>query len=70
MLSAEEIFARVLELKPSEREDFLRTACGDDQSLQAEVISLLKALPDAEAYFRNAWREIWGEGRAPDSSGE
>jgi hypothetical protein len=70
MLSAAEIFARVLELEPAEREDFLRTSCRDDEALQAEVISLLKALPDAEVYFQNAWQEIWGEDHEPDSSEE
>lgn len=70
MLSAAEIFAAVLELDQSEREEFLLTSCQGDPALQAEVISLLKALPDAEVYFRNACRKIWGEDQDPERSEE
>jgi eukaryotic-like serine/threonine-protein kinase len=44
----EELFHAALERVPAEREAFLRGACGGDEALRREVLSLLAEQPEAE----------------------
>ena len=48
-----ELFGSAVELDPSERTAFLRNACGPDESLRAEVESLLAAYKRTEAPGEN-----------------
>jgi len=48
-----ELFGSAVELDPSERNAFLRNACGPDESLRAEVESLLAAYKRTEAPGEN-----------------
>jgi len=45
------LFHRTLELPKNERADFLRQECGDDESVRAEVASLVKAHAEAEGFL-------------------
>jgi serine/threonine protein kinase/tetratricopeptide (TPR) repeat protein len=38
----QEIFHRALEIQPSEQREYLRTACGGDESLMAELLAMLE----------------------------
>ena len=42
---------RALELPPDERAEFLRQQCGDDESVRAEVASLVEAHGEAEGFL-------------------
>ncbi len=46
------IFADALDQKPADRDIFLRAVCGDDESLRAEVASLL-ARQSSQPFFKN-----------------
>ncbi len=48
---AEEIFADALEVHPSERDAFLKAACGGDKELQGEVEDLLRDADRADTFF-------------------
>jgi serine/threonine protein kinase/tetratricopeptide (TPR) repeat protein len=48
-----ELFALALERDPEERSDFLRRACGDDDSLRAEIESLLSSFDDAPTFLED-----------------
>ncbi len=48
---AEEIFADALEVHPSERDAFLKAACGGDKDLQGEVEDLLRDAEKADTFF-------------------
>jgi len=48
---AEEIFGRALEAPPEEWEALVAKACGGDEGLREEVLSLLAATETATAYF-------------------
>ncbi|MBD3335694.1 MAG: protein kinase, partial [Candidatus Eisenbacteria bacterium] len=49
---AEEIFAAALERPAAQRADFVRTRCGGDEALRADVRSLLRADEQAASDFR------------------
>ena len=46
-----ELFALALERDPEERNDFLRQACGADESLRSEIESLLSSFDDAPTFL-------------------
>ena len=48
---AKEILQRAIDLEPGERPAYLEAACGADDSLRAEVASLLAAFDDANSSF-------------------
>jgi serine/threonine protein kinase/tetratricopeptide (TPR) repeat protein len=48
-----ELFTLALEREPGERHGFLRQACGDDDSLRAEIESLLASFDDSETFLEN-----------------
>ena len=48
-----ELFASALERDPEERSDFLRQACGADDSLRAEIESLLSGFEDAPTFLED-----------------
>jgi serine/threonine protein kinase/tetratricopeptide (TPR) repeat protein len=48
-----ELFALALERDPEERSDFLRQACGADDSLRAEIESLLSSFDDAPTFLED-----------------
>jgi len=48
-----ELFASALERDPEERSDFLRQACGADESLCAEIESLLSSFDDAPTFLED-----------------
>jgi serine/threonine protein kinase/tetratricopeptide (TPR) repeat protein len=48
-----ELFALALERDPEERTEFLRQACGADDSLRAEIESLLSSFDDAPAFLED-----------------
>ena len=48
-----ELFASALERDPEERSDFLRQACGADDSLRAEIESLLSSFDDAPTFLED-----------------
>jgi serine/threonine protein kinase/tetratricopeptide (TPR) repeat protein len=48
-----ELFTSALERDPEERSDFLRQACGDDDSLRAEIESLLSSFDDAPTFLED-----------------
>jgi serine/threonine protein kinase len=45
------LFQRALELPQDERAEFLRQQCGDDESVRAEVASLVEAHAEAEGFL-------------------
>jgi serine/threonine protein kinase len=45
------LFQRALALPPDERAEFLREQCGDDESVRAEVVSLVEAHAAAEGFL-------------------
>jgi serine/threonine protein kinase len=49
----EQIFEEALEKTPSERESFLKDACGDDKELFDEVLSLLQADSNVHSIFQS-----------------
>ena len=49
-----EVFTSALEKSPSERADFLRQACGSDDSLRAEVESLLSCYSHADSCLEDS----------------
>lgn len=49
-----EILGSALEKNPSERDHFIRTACGPDGDLREEVLSLLAHHADADAILENS----------------
>ena len=48
-----ELFALALERNPEERSDFLRQACGADDSLRAEIESLLSSFDNAPTFLED-----------------
>jgi serine/threonine protein kinase/tetratricopeptide (TPR) repeat protein len=48
-----ELFALALERDPEERSDFLRQACGADDSLRAEIESLLSSFDDVPTFLED-----------------
>ena len=52
-----QIFSSALELEPDKRTAFLREACGGDESLLAEVQSLLAAHDDPAMLSENEWQD-------------
>jgi serine/threonine protein kinase len=46
-----DLFQRALALPPNERADYLREQCGDDESIRAEVASLVEAHAAAEGFL-------------------
>ena len=48
-----ELFTLALERDPEERSDFLRQACGADDSLRAEIESLLSSFDDAPTFLED-----------------
>jgi eukaryotic-like serine/threonine-protein kinase len=48
-----ELFALALERDPEERSDFLRQVCGADDSLRAEIESLLSSFDDAPTFLED-----------------
>jgi tetratricopeptide (TPR) repeat protein len=48
-----ELFALALERDPEERGNFLRTACGGDDSLRTEIESLLSSFDGAETFLED-----------------
>ena len=48
-----EIAGKAMERKPAERQEFVNTACAQDEALRAEVESLLAANPDADDLAEN-----------------
>ena len=53
---ASEIFANALETPPDARTEFLNQACSNDPKLRQEVEALLRASPEARAWFEKALR--------------
>ena len=49
-----ELFTLALERDPEERSDFLRRACGADDSLRAEIESLLSSFDDAPTFLEDS----------------
>jgi eukaryotic-like serine/threonine-protein kinase len=65
-----ELFDAALEREPAQRDDFLRAACGSDESLRAEVQSLLSAHGDAAGMSQPPWPpEISTAPQIPESIG-
>jgi len=52
---AKELFEAALEREPSQRGEFLRQACGQDESLVAEVESLLSAYARSDGLSEHPW---------------
>jgi len=52
-----QIFGSALEVEPARRAEFLREACGGDQSLLEEVQSLLAAHDDPANLSGNSWQD-------------
>jgi non-specific serine/threonine protein kinase/serine/threonine-protein kinase len=59
---AKELFTAALQREPGERDKFLREACGGDQSLVAEIESLLSAYERSDGLSEPRWA---GEFQAP-----
>ena len=55
------VFQQALEREPAERSTFARDTCGDDQTLLAEVLSLLAAHNEAGSFAERAAIETLGE---------
>ena len=66
LLQVADLFADALEHSTEDREGFLRRACGDDQGLHAEVLTLLGALPAGEAMFEDSELEARKAAEAAD----
>ena len=49
-----ELFTSALERDPAERSDFLRQACGDDDSLRNEIESLLSSFDGAPTFLEDS----------------
>src|SRR5277367_579576 len=49
----QELFALALERDPAERSEFLRQACGEDDSLRAEIESLLSSFDRASTFLED-----------------
>jgi serine/threonine protein kinase len=67
-----ELFGAALELEPSQREAFLREACGgdEDEDLRAEVESLLAAHDQPGLLSANPWQnDLLKDMQAPKSIG-
>src|SRR5579864_5431395 len=64
-----EILASALDRGPSEREQFIRTACGADQTLLDEVLSLLTYHAKADAILENSPAPDLFESPAPNLIG-
>ncbi|HEX5703525.1 MAG TPA: protein kinase [Pyrinomonadaceae bacterium] len=63
-----EIFDQALARPAGERAAFVRDACGDDQELRQEVVSLLRSYEDAESFMetpavQSAARSLAGDGK-------
>src|SRR5688500_16595520 len=56
----------VLDLPEAEREKFLSEKCGDDEDLQREVLSLLKAEEKARGFMENSAMNVMGRVLADD----
>ena len=52
---AKELFEAALQREPSQRGEFLREACGQDQSLVAEIESLLSAYARSDGLSEHPW---------------
>src|SRR6478609_4462787 len=52
---AKSIFAAALEREPGERDEFMRTACGGDESLRLELASLLSAYNTGDGLSTPPW---------------
>ncbi len=52
-----DLLATALELPPSEREDFLKKLCGDDQEIAAEVVAFIRAHDEAGDFLEGEERE-------------
>ena len=70
LLQVADLFADALEHSTEDREAFLRRACGDDQGLHAEVLTLLGALPAGEAMFEDSELEARKAAEAADTTGK
>jgi eukaryotic-like serine/threonine-protein kinase len=65
-----ELFEAGLRCEPDKRDDFLRDACGSDDSLRAEVESLLSAYKSSDGLSENPWQsEFQEELQAPTCIG-
>jgi serine/threonine protein kinase/tetratricopeptide (TPR) repeat protein len=65
-----ELFGAALDLEPSQRADFLRSSCGNDAELLAEIESLLAAHEQANPLSDNPWQNHFlEEMQAPKSIG-
>ena len=65
--NAKVIFAAALEHDASQRDAFLRTACGQDESLRLEVESLLSAYHTSDGLSTPPWLDR--PGAAPTVEG-
>ena len=67
---AKELFDAALQRPPSQRGAFLREACGENQSLLAEIESLLSAYAHSDGLSESPWAsEFKRESQTPESIG-
>ncbi len=67
---AKELFEAALQREPNQRGEFLREACGQDESLVAEIESLLSAYARSDGMSEHPWAsEVKQEAQTPQSIG-
>jgi len=64
----DELVDGALELPAAEREDYLTARCDGDDSLQREVLSLLRAQDGAQGFLENSALEVAASMRPRNSS--